>query len=362
MPRDQAADVRALLEMLVPFASQGKARGLLHELSDQGYDWAKLSARLHDIRDELSARSLIHRAADEDIAVAPTVKKRWLFLGAATIGMIVVAWLGALSGGPTRSEPLAKPLAEELVAIPAGPFVYQKGLEEKTDVFWISKYEVTIAQYAEFLEVLKTTLPANKYDDPRQPKTKANHLPDDWEAYYKAASTGGMFNNHPVSLNLPVCAVDYWDAVAYAKWKGRRLPSELEWEKAARGLKGNPYPWGHNANPKGANLGDDYAPRALGGLTDGYNYWAPVNKPESDVSAFGIVGMAGNIQEWTSTWAPHPDLVDTRVPVVRGGYFGLKSSDHVLTDRIFAADANESALARGFRTVSDTEPKRKDEK
>jgi formylglycine-generating enzyme required for sulfatase activity len=357
MPRDEQADVRALLEMLAPFASQGKARGLLHELSDQSYDWAKLCARLHDIRTELSARSLIHRAADEDIAVRRPIKKRWLALAAGVVGLGVVAWLGALSGERVTSQTVAKLIADELVAVPAGGFIYQKGKHEKTDAFWISKYEVTIAQYAEFLDALKGA-PNGKYDDRTgQPAKKTDHLPDDWAAYYTAARTGGMFNNHPVSLNSPVCGVDYWDAVAYANWKGRRLPTELEWEKAARGLSGNQFPWGNEPNPKAANLADDYEPTGKGGQIDGYNYWSPVDKPEGDVSPFGVFGMAGNVQEWTATWAPHPELVDKRVPVVRGGcYFATKSNEQVLTDRTFADDADESALVRGFRTVSDKPP------
>lgn len=355
MPRDQHADVRALLEMIAPFASQGKARGLLHEISDQGYNWSGLCERMHLIRDELSARSLLDRAADEDIAVAPTLKKRWLFLGAGLIGMAIVAYLGALSGGSNTAVPEDKLVQDELVGIPGGPFVYQDGKAE-TAPFWINKYEVTIGQYATFLQALKTQPPGTYDDKTAQPKTKLNHLPADWDAYYAAARTGGLFNNHPVTLNSPVCGVDYWDAVAYANWKGRRLPTEMEWEKAARGLHGNPYPWGKQAKADAANLGDDYSPQNKGGEIDGYNYWAPVNKPDGDVSEFGVHGMAGNVQEWTGTWDFHPELVDKRVPVVRGGHFGTKSGKSILTERHWAKDADEPALARGFRTVSDTAP------
>jgi hypothetical protein len=72
--------------------------------------------------------------------------------------------------------------------------------------------------------------------------------------------------------------------------------------------------------------------------------------------------MAGNVSEWTSgetqdgIWPAHPDFIDIKVPVVRGGHFGLKSSDQLLTDRLFPESANEATLARGFRTASSSAP------
>ena len=72
-----------------------------------------------------------------------------------------------------------------------------------------------------------------------------------------------------------------------------------------------------------------------------------------DATPSGIIGMAGNVEEWTSTWTIHPELPDVRVPIVRGGHFGLKSSTQLLTRRYLADSAAEDALARGFRTASD---------
>ena len=66
--------------------------------------------------------------------------------------------------------------------------------------------------------------------------------------------------------------------------------------------------------------------------------------------------MAGNVQEWTSTWSPHPELPDTRVPVLRGGHFGLRTSKDLLTSRHFAESPDEATPARGFRTVSEKQP------
>lgn len=350
-PRDQHADVISLLELISPLATQGKARGLLQDLAEKPLDWAGLHARLDDIRSEMSERSLIRLAEVEDIAVAQPASRQWLIWVAAVVVLGVVAWLGGLTGKELQTTKSIVPL--EMVEIPAGPFIYQN-LERKVQMekpFLISKHEVTIAQYAEFLEALKLSPEKAAFDDPAQPAKKKTHIPPDWEAYYAAAAADGLFNNAHISLNSPVCRVDYWDAVAFAKWKNQRLPTEVEWEKAARGPDGNRYPWGNDARPGAANLGDDYVPNGTGGTKDGYNLWAPVDKMKGDVSFYGVWGLAGNVQEWTATWAEHPELL-INVPVLRGGHFGLKSGPEILTSRHFADTPEEATLARGFRTAS----------
>ena len=205
--------------------------------------------------------------------------------------------------------------------------------------------------------------PSLNYDHPEQPKTKVTHVPPKWDDTYAAAKAGATFNGQPISLNTPVTQVDWWDAYAFVKWSGLRLPTEEEWEKAARGEKGLPYPWGEKAAPTKANLGDDYdANGKKGGKTDGYNLFAPVDRKCEDVSPFGIHDMAGNVSEWTAgefkgqPWPAHPDFPDLRVPVVRGGHFALKGSDDLLTTRFFTESASETTLARGFRVASDTAP------
>ena len=92
--------------------------------------------------------------------------------------------------------------------------------------------------------------PTTEYDHPQQPriKTPDMHKPKDWEIYYGSAPwPANPCIASPIDLNCPVMEVDWWDAYAYAKWKGRELPTEQEWEKAARGTQGLHLPVGRRA-------------------------------------------------------------------------------------------------------------------
>ncbi|MBX3468809.1 MAG: SUMF1/EgtB/PvdO family nonheme iron enzyme [Planctomycetes bacterium] len=128
---------------------------------------------------------------------------------------------------------------------------------------------------------------------------------------FAGAAAGGGFepgDDHPVHGVL-------WDeAAAYCAWAGLRLPSELEWEAAARGPRGDEYPWGHR--PPGP---DDPALCNVEGAADGFIYSAPVGSFPAGASPFGCLDMAGNVWEWTAD-----DFAATGEPpgarrVMRGG-------------------------------------------
>ena len=340
-PRNQKTDVQSFLLLLLPLTGQGKARGLLSDLAGQDLDWQALAKRMDEIRSDMSERSLIQRAESENIAL-PSSRGRWLIILGGLAAMVVVAFLGGLTGQNLDEQPSIKAV---MIDIPAG----------KLPAFKIGKYEVTIGQYAEFLRATSGKS-AKEYEHKSQPSTKAGHAPPQWDEMYAAARTGGSFNGESISLNHPVTRVDFWDAYAYASWKKQRLPTEAEWDYAARGPKNFRYPWGNDARPTDANFGDDRKDKD-GGALDGFNATAPVDKPATDVSSFGVCGMAGNVQEWTSTFAQHPELPDLRVPVVKGGHFGEKCSPNLLSNRHFPDSASDSGLARGFRTAEDATAK-----
>jgi formylglycine-generating enzyme required for sulfatase activity len=169
--------------------------------------------------------------------------------------------------------------------------------------FYIDKHEITHEQYAKF--IAETKHPA----------------PIDWP-------NGVM---PPKLAKHPVVNVTSADAEAYARWAGKRLPTEAEWEKAARGTSGNIYPWGNSLEGKKNASG-----------ADAKEHTWPVGSFADDVSPFGAMDMAGNVWEWTASWYdryPGSDSVELefgkKYRVIRGGgvidYYGKPSTKRCAT-------------------------------
>jgi formylglycine-generating enzyme required for sulfatase activity len=214
---------------------------------------------------------------------------------------------------------------------------------------------------------------AAKIAHPNQPPGKS-HIPAGWAdmteitppnpGYYNRAKRWGRYQEVPLSLDSPVFGVDWYDAYAYAQWKGQRLPTEQEWERAARGEKGLSHPWGNDFNNKLANTGSDFTPDPdpkVGAQNDGFKRWSPVDKPETDKSSFGVVGMAGNVSEWTldcfeiGYFGVPVDGKAHVTPncakrVARGGDWHDPPA-YVRSATRLAAPATASALANGFRVT-----------
>lgn len=146
--------------------------------------------------------------------------------------------------------------------------------------YWIDKYEVTSSSFAGFLN-------ENKNEAPRYIEITP-------------AVTVQLENNvyHPGKglENYPVNRVSWFGADAYCKWAGKRLPTEAEWEKAARGTDQRIFPWG-NQFPDNARV--TYRRKFR---EKGFQVMEPVDGMESGVSPYGVHHMAGNVWEWVSDW------------------------------------------------------------
>jgi formylglycine-generating enzyme required for sulfatase activity len=179
----------------------------------------------------------------------------------------------------------------------------------KLRAFAIDKYEVTNGQYRRFLEAIAETGDA-AYRHPDQPPGK-DHTPRYWRRYNPLLKNAAYRRIVPfdedtfTAENKPVVGVDWFDAYAYAKWAGKRLPTEAEWELAARGTEGRRWPWGNSwhwgwCNIGGEKKGVDIS--SQGREKDGYIYAAPVGTYPQGNSPFGCCDMAGNVAEWCADW------------------------------------------------------------
>jgi formylglycine-generating enzyme required for sulfatase activity len=159
-----------------------------------------------------------------------------------------------------------------MVYVPGGEFIFGRdgGPEDESPQqvvevagFNIDKYPVTNAEYAKFVEATGHRVPRH-WTDGKIPDGKDDH---------------------------PVVWVSWEDADAYAKWAGKRLPTEFEWEKAARGTEGLAYPWGDTFDATKCNSSES-------GLGD----TSPVGAYPDGASPSGAEDMCGNVMEWTADW------------------------------------------------------------
>jgi len=192
-------------------------------------------------------------------------------------------------------------IPQEMVLIPRGEFVMGEHREAHKIYlgdFYIDRYEVTNAKYKEFIEA-----------------TGYSHIPTHWES-----------GTHPPDqADHPVVNVNWYDAAAYCKWAGRRLPTEAEWEKAARGSDGREYAWGNTFDKDRANV--------RGSAT------APVGSFENGKSPYGVYDMTGNVWEWTSTLLrAYPyDARDGREDIEAEGYRVLRGGAFTVTRHLTRA-------------------------
>lgn len=367
---DEAAEVRALAGTLsVLAAPNGPAAEAVARLAgDAEQGWAAalpLAAAARPAAAPKDAGQLTARAEKSKQLLAQSrqqQKKRLMVTAGLSLALLLVGVLALFQffGGGKRT------ITSRMIEVPGGEFVYQDGQKVDLPAFWIDEHEVTIADYKEFLDFLEANPgEAAKFAHPDMPEGKS-HVPLDWAdnnqleppmpGYYTRAVRWKQYKDAPLNVDSPVFGVDWFDAYAYAKWKGRGLPTEEQWEKAARGTDGRKYPWGNEEDAKRVSSGHDFDPNPKkGGEADGFKRWSPVNLPPGDVSTYGVRGMAGNVSEWTASMAPHEEGMGGEVPVIRGGNWG--NPEHNVTRRRAILDPLQQQDTLGFRTVSDTPPK-----
>lgn len=259
---------------------------------------------------------------------------------------------------PTPSAPMPR---EGMVYIPAGEFIMgsdrtdEEGLRLRygftvdlylnehpvqrvaLDAYYIDTLEVSNADYKRFVETSGHPPPtewvqtAYNVSDDKLRTAHPNNLrwiaADYFDVEYDTAEMSGEeLLAELIAIQrrrdlLPVTAVSWDDADAYCRWLGKRLPSEAEWEKAARGPDGLEYPWGNDWETGKANAGDQM---------ESDESRAPVGSFPDDVSFYGAHDLGGNVSEWVADWylpyvgSTHwEEDYGRQHKVVRGGGAGL---------------------------------------
>ncbi|KPL83064.1 hypothetical protein SE18_19565 [Herpetosiphon geysericola] len=217
--------------------------------------------------------------------------------------------------------------------------------------YWIGQHEVTNAQYQIFVEATHYVTDAEKRGESKVWSRLARTFEIVKGANWR--SPGGPTTSIVEKLEHPVVHIAYHDAEAYCQWDGKRLPTEAEWERAARGVDGWIFPWGNEWDATRLNHayeGNSFGTKAIGSFPAG------ASKDE-------VHDMLGNVAEWTSDWYsgeyyksgetrnPTGPKVSTGQHVRRGGAWNTQSGFLHATWRIDLKD--DTSDSTGFRCVED---------
>jgi formylglycine-generating enzyme required for sulfatase activity len=242
---------------------------------------------------------------------------------------LALAALAAFAGGPE----------EDMVGVPAGAFLMGSDAGEPAErpahrvsvsAFWIDRFETTNAEFGAFVAA------TGHVTDPE--RSGSGWVWDgawrqvrgtDWRHPRGPGSSIEALGRHPV------VQVSWHDARAYCAWRRKQLPTEAEWERAARGDDGRRYPWGNEPPRAGgryrASYGSDDCCRA--DAADGFRFTAPVGSFPLGRSPYGVEDLAGNVWEWVEDGfdpdfyrrSPPVDPVNrtpAEMKVIRGGGWG----------------------------------------
>lgn len=288
----------------------------------QPLTWEKVRSYCELIEQQLMEPSTVTPPPTSAIRPKKNSQLVWLVVVPILLTAIV-ATLVLLNKSPGKSK---KPKKPDWVSIAEDRYEIPDGSRFRVSQFEISPYEVTIEEYAEFIETLDALAESGNettYDHPEQPDDKTDHLPDDWSNLLAAAEAEGVWSNKQVNMDHPVVGIDWWDAYAYAKWKKGAIPTQEQWLSALMaGVK----------NPSTIPVSD----------------WIAVTETSQDQTPNGILGMAGSVAEWTGEARPEPSnpLGNPKWVIIGGSYLNPGNG---ATTREWIDDRSTRRSDLGFR-------------
>jgi formylglycine-generating enzyme required for sulfatase activity len=248
-------------------------------------------------------------------------------------------WVGVLVGiaavgGAFYWSRTQAPLVPAQAQVPKGQYLVGSGRRAALEGFSMDSTEVSNRQYGRFLKWQRShPSEANSFDHADQP-ARYSHTPPRWHDLFPEVARHRAEPDDP-RWELPVTEVSWWDAFAFARWAGRDLPTEDEWEAAGRGPRGLLFPWGDEPDPDRTNVKRLPRPGEVPG--------AVAVDALHDASAFGVRGLSGNVSEWTSTFKENQHMV------AKGGHF---NAPLLTLDAASPLPPETRSPSLGFRTVA----------
>ena len=330
LPNDSLRDVLTLGSIIEPLLDQkqpGTTRCLTllawmrGEETSKPLGWEQIRDYCEQIEQQLTEPSSV--VAPPTSAIRPEKKNGFVWV----ILILLLAAFAGVFAFSKRKKPAAPNIElPGLVEIDGGKYRTPDGLSLKIAAFRISAHEVTIGEYSKFLETLEILAKSNEeksFDHPEQPKTKVNHLPDDWSNLLGGAKIASSWKGRAVDIFTPVVGIDWWDAYAFATWQKSSLPTQEQWLSAL--MAGAKVP-----------------------ATVEISNWLPVTAATPDRTSNGILGLAGSVAEWTSEARPSPsNPLGESLWVIAGGSY-LRPAKGAMT-REWVQDRSLRRPDLGFR-------------